>query len=86
MDHSYVLHVIREAGRVKDTLGNGVSSNMASLMEGQVKISTTRHEQCACCQSRLRTNTVNRYIVLNIFERRSVHLLVCHSLCFDDDI
>jgi uncharacterized protein YheU (UPF0270 family) len=37
MDDGDVLHALREAGRVKDSLGDKKSSTMERLRDGQVK-------------------------------------------------
>jgi hypothetical protein len=84
-----VLHAIREAGRVEDSLGDKESSTMERLSDGQVKLGTARYEQYAGSQRRIvnqiRTGTVSRHALLNVLERRSEHLWVC-PVCKDDNL
>jgi hypothetical protein len=47
MDHADVLHALREAGRVDDSLGEKESSTMERLRDGQVKLGAATYEQYA---------------------------------------
>jgi hypothetical protein len=45
MDHADVLHALREAGTVADSLGEFESSTMERLRDGQVKLGAARYGQ-----------------------------------------
>jgi hypothetical protein len=51
MDHADVLHALREAGRVEDSLGDKESSTMERLKDGQVKLGAARYEHYAGSQN-----------------------------------
>jgi hypothetical protein len=84
-----VLHALRQMGRVEDSLGDKESSTMERLRDGQVKLGVARHEQYADSQRRMvnqiRTSTVSRHTLVNVFERRSEHLWMC-PVCKDDNL
>jgi hypothetical protein len=75
-----VLHALREAGSVEDSLGNNESSTMERLRDGQVKLGAARYEQYAGSHRRIvnqiKTGNVSRHTLLNVLKRRSVHLWV----------
>jgi hypothetical protein len=84
-NHADVLHVLREAGRVKHSFGNGYSS---IRKDSQVNLGTARHRHCSCSQRRvnqIRTDFVSCYTLLIILEKRSEQVYVC-PMCNDDDI
>jgi hypothetical protein len=89
MGDADVLHALREARRVEDSLGDKELSTMERLRDGQVKLGAARYEQYAGSQRRLvnqmKTGSVSRHTLLNVFERRSVHLWVC-PVCKDDNL
>jgi hypothetical protein len=62
-----VLHAVREAGSVEDSLGDSVSDAMERLRDGQVKLDAARHEHYAGSERRIvnqmRTGTVSRHIM-----------------------
>jgi hypothetical protein len=47
MNHADVLHALREAGRVEDSLGDKESSTVERLRDGQVKLGSARYEHHA---------------------------------------
>jgi hypothetical protein len=50
MDHADVLHSLQVEGRVEDSIGDGDSSTMERLKDGQVKLSVAKHEHHAGSQ------------------------------------
>jgi hypothetical protein len=53
MDHADVLHALREAGRVENSLGDSESDIMERLRDGQVKLGAARYEQYAGSQRQM---------------------------------
>jgi hypothetical protein len=86
MDHADVLHALREAGGVKDSLGDDESNTMERLRDGQVKLGVPRYKQYAGSQRRIvnqiRTGVVSRHTLLNVLERGQ---WVC-PVCKDDNL
>jgi hypothetical protein len=70
-----VLHALRQAGRVEDSLGDKESSTIERLRDGQAKLGEARYKHYAGSQRRLvnqiRTGTVSHHTLLNVLERRS---------------
>jgi hypothetical protein len=46
-----VLHALRKAGKVEDSVGENESDNMERLRDGQVKLGGARHEHYARSQT-----------------------------------
>jgi hypothetical protein len=59
---------------VEDSHGDGDSSTMVRLSDGQVKPRASRHEHFAGSQTRflnqMRTGTVSHHTLLNVLEKR----------------
>jgi hypothetical protein len=86
MDHADVLHAVREAGRVKYSLGNKESSTMERLRDIHVKFGAARYDGSQRgIVNQMRTGTVSSHTLLNVLERRLEHLWVC-PLCKDDNL
>jgi hypothetical protein len=61
---------------------------MERSRDGQVRLGAARYENDSGSQRRvvnqIRTGTLSRRTLLNVLERRSVHLWMC-SVCKDDN-
>jgi hypothetical protein len=85
--HSSNTHCIHESGKVEDSLGDGVFNTIERLRDSQVKIDAARYDHYAGCQrmvNQMRTGTVSRNTILNVLDRRSVHLWVCPVCKYDN--
>jgi hypothetical protein len=88
MGHADVVHALREAGRVEDSLGDSDSIFMDRIRDGQVKFGAARHNNYAGSQRRMvdqmKTGTVIHHALLNVLKRESEHLWVCPVCKYDN--